>query len=97
MPFFDRLCVKEYIIPGTTVAIEKGLKVMIPMLGLNYDPQHFPNPTLYDPERFSEQTEDSRHPFVFMPFGDGPRNCIGKNACPYKNKPIYEYIVTFRC
>ncbi|KAI7815708.1 cytochrome p450 [Rhyzopertha dominica] len=77
MPFFDRLCVKEYIIPGTTVAIEKGLKVMIPMLGLNYDPQHFPNPTLYDPERFSEQTEDSRHPFVFMPFGDGPRNCIG--------------------
>jgi cytochrome P450 family 6 len=42
------------------------------------DPEVFPDPERYDPERFSEENKKARHPFMYLPFGDGPKYCIGK-------------------
>lgn len=67
----------DYKIPGTNVTIEKDTAVYIPMFGLHYDPEFFPNPQKYDPDRFCESNPHKYPAFAYIPFGEGPRNCIG--------------------
>ncbi|KAF2892434.1 hypothetical protein ILUMI_13740 [Ignelater luminosus] len=72
-----RNCVKNYKVPDTDVTIDKGTKVFIPILGLHHDPEYYPDPEKFDPERFSVENKINRHPFTYIPFGEGPRICIG--------------------
>jgi cytochrome P450 family 6 len=72
-----RICTKNYIIPGTDVHIEKGMPVMIPTYSLQNDPEYFPDPDNFDPERFSADNALHKYQFLHMPFGEGPRQCIG--------------------
>ncbi|XP_046385526.1 probable cytochrome P450 6a14 [Ischnura elegans] len=60
---------------GQVVAL--GTKVHIPIIGLHYDPQYFEDPERFDPERFTEEGKKRWHPFAYLPFGEGPRICIG--------------------
>jgi len=73
----NRECTKRYEIPGTNVILEKGIQVVIPTMGMHYDPQYFPEPEKFDPERFSEEAKSTRHHYAYLPFGEGPRICIG--------------------
>lgn len=50
--------------------IDKGTQVIIPNHALQLDPQHFPDPEKFDPERFSKGNIEARHQFVFLPFGE---------------------------
>ncbi|XP_064212050.1 cytochrome P450 monooxygenase isoform X1 [Tribolium castaneum] len=77
LPGLNRVCNKEYKVPGTDFVIEKGTKIWIPVLGLHRDPEYFPNPEKFDPERFTEENKRQRHPYTYLPFGEGPRICIG--------------------
>jgi cytochrome P450 family 6 len=76
----NRECTKTYKIPEANVVVEKGIKVVIPVMGLHYDPQFFPEPENFDPERFSEEAKSKRHHYAYLPFGEGPRICIGKQT-----------------
>lgn len=58
--------------------IRKGEPVLIPFFKIHRDEKYFPNPNTFDPERFSNENKDNIKPFTYMPFGLGPRNCIGK-------------------
>lgn len=72
-----RRCVKNYNLRDTDIIIEKGTPVLISTLGLHMDPEYFPNPEVFDPERFSEENKKNIRSFTYIPFGEGPRNCIG--------------------
>nr|XP_023024022.1 probable cytochrome P450 6a23 [Leptinotarsa decemlineata] len=72
-----RICNKPYTIPGTKVVIEKGTAVHVPVSGIHHDPEYYPDPDKFDPERFNKENKAARHPFAYMPFGEGPRMCIG--------------------
>lgn len=74
----DRQCTVEYEVPETTLKLEPGASVNIPVMGLHYDPQYYPDPEKFDPMRFSSEEKAKRSPYVYLPFGAGPRNCIGK-------------------
>ncbi|XP_065202849.1 probable cytochrome P450 6a13 [Planococcus citri] len=72
----SRVCARDYQIPNTDVVIEEGTEVYIPIAGLHSDPQYFPNPQLFDPDRFKDfESYPGRD--AYLPFGDGPKNCIG--------------------
>lgn len=85
LPILFRNCNKDYTIPDTDVVIKEGMGVMIPILGIQHDHEYFPNPEVFDPERFSEEGKASRPNFTWLPFGEGPRVCIGNYKINKKN------------
>jgi cytochrome P450 family 6 len=72
-----RVCSKTYQVPDSDLVIEAGTRVSIPVFSIQRDPDYYPDPDNFDPERFNEENKNNRHPFAFMPFGEGPRTCIG--------------------
>lgn len=77
LPLIPRVCKKDYTIPNTSLTIQKGTSVHIPIFGIHRDPMYYPKPEVFDPERFSPQQIAQRPEFTFLPFGEGPRVCIG--------------------
>lgn len=59
------------------VTIPKGAAVLIPIFLVLKDPKHFPDPEKFDPDRFTEENKAARDHMAFMPFGYGPRLCLG--------------------
>nr|AUX14916.1 cytochrome p450 CYP3A177 [Kryptolebias marmoratus] len=59
------------------LVIPKNMVVLIPTWPLHRDPELWPEPEKFKPERFSKANKDKIDPYVYMPFGAGPRNCIG--------------------
>ncbi|KAL3280179.1 hypothetical protein HHI36_017679 [Cryptolaemus montrouzieri] len=72
-----RSCTKDYQIPGTDIVLRKGMRVMIPTYGIHHDPEYYPDPDKFDPERFSDENREKIPDFAYLPFGIGPRICIG--------------------
>jgi cytochrome P450 len=60
-------------------AIPKGSTVVVFIYGAHHSPQYWENPESFDPERFAKANEKLRRPFSYLPFGAGPRGCIGGN------------------
>lgn len=65
-----------YKLPDSDLVIEKGVLVWIPLMGLHRDPQYYPEPDRFDPDRF--EGNNFKPTSTYLPFGDGPRICIGK-------------------
>lgn len=76
----DRACVKDYAYDDgrTKFVIEKGSTVAFTIYGIHRDPKYYPEPEKFDPERFSEENKHKIIPGTYLPFGVGPRNCIGE-------------------
>ncbi|CAH0564733.1 unnamed protein product [Brassicogethes aeneus] len=78
----DRNCTKPYTIEPkypneTPVHLKVDQPVLIPIFALQRDPKYFPDPVKFDPERFNSENRANIPPFAYMPFGVGPRACIG--------------------
>lgn len=57
--------------------IPKGMVVMVPTWPMHRDPEIWPEAEKFKPERFSKENKETIDPYSYMPFGAGPRNCIG--------------------
>nr|QZP43543.1 cytochrome P450 monooxygenase CYP324A43 [Ephestia elutella] len=76
MGFLDRVASKDYKI-DESLTIPAGTPVYVNAIGMHYDPKYFPDPEEFNPDRFLPENEKSILPETFMPFGEGPRICIG--------------------
>ncbi|XP_011548335.3 cytochrome P450 6B6 [Plutella xylostella] len=75
--FLIRKCTQKYTLPGTDVTIDAGTKMVVPLQALHMDEKYFERPEEFLPERFDGRDRDlNKH--VYMPFGEGPRACIGE-------------------
>ncbi|XP_055696271.1 cytochrome P450 6a2-like [Lutzomyia longipalpis] len=72
-----RSAINDYKVPNSSLVIEKGMQVFIPVYAIHMDPEIYPKPNVFDPDRFTQENIKNRHPMAYIPFGDGPRNCIG--------------------
>lgn len=76
VPIIGREVHKEFCVGGNVVP--EGSIVVIFSYMLHRDPRSFPKPEEFLPERFLPENSSRRHPFAYVPFSAGPRNCIGE-------------------
>lgn len=69
--------IDDYTFRNTKLTISKGILVWIPVFPIHHDPNIYPDPEKFDPERFTEDKIKERNLMHYFPFGHGPRNCIG--------------------
>ncbi|XP_045539116.1 cytochrome P450 6B5-like [Papilio machaon] len=71
-----RELVEDHVLPGG-LHLSRGLRVHIPVYHFHHNSKYFPNPEEFDPERFLGERKKTIKPYTYMPFGEGPRLCIG--------------------
>lgn len=86
VPMIGRVVKSDVLILGDK-KIPKGTEVVLWIYGLHRDPDAFPEPEVFRPERF-EDHRVTRNPFVYTPFSGGPRNCIGQKFANMELKCI---------
>jgi cytochrome P450 family 6 len=64
-----RIPLRDYKIPKSDLIIPKGAFTGIPNYAIHHDPDYYPEPEKFDPERFSEENKSKRHRMAFLPFG----------------------------
>uniref|UniRef100_A0A182Q6F8 Cytochrome P450 n=1 Tax=Anopheles farauti TaxID=69004 RepID=A0A182Q6F8_9DIPT len=75
VPTLYRETAQPYQLPNGSI-LPKGIRVIIPTLSFHHDAALFPDPCAFKPERFEEKSVWKNNP-SYLPFGDGPRMCIG--------------------
>lgn len=91
VPFVGRTLTNDIDIKG--YLIPKGTTVLCFIYQLHRDPAIFPNPERFDPDRFLPENVNHRHPFAYVPFSAGPRNCIGQKFAMSELKIVLSYLV----
>ena len=61
------------------IDIPRGSTVIVYVYGAHHAPRYWESPESFDPERFTKANDKLRTPFTYLPFGGGPRGCIGGN------------------
>ena len=93
-----RYCSKDYVLKddetGKTYKIKKGTNVFIPFGAIQMDPKYFPEPENFDLTRFSDENKSKIVSGSFLPFGMGPRICIGSRYALLEAKLLLFNIMT---
>nr|QST15043.1 CYP360A3 protein [Diaphanosoma celebensis] len=75
VPRLERECNKDITYNG--IVIKKGIIISVPTYSVHYSEEYYPNPEKFDPDRWAPENKHNLNPNTFLPFGLGPRNCIG--------------------
>lgn len=78
VPLYARCLEEDTVLNGVTVPA--GTNVTVPVFAMHFYEDVFPDPKKFDPERFTLENSKNRHPYAYLPFSAGPRNCIGKGV-----------------
>ncbi|XP_067629690.1 cytochrome P450 9b2-like [Eurosta solidaginis] len=93
----DRLCSKDYDLKdeeGNLVfRFNAGDYIWFPLIGLHNDERYFEDPDEFNPERFSDMNKENIKSFTYLPFGVGPRMCIGNRYALMQAKAMMYYML----
>ncbi|KAI4485632.1 hypothetical protein M0802_012661 [Mischocyttarus mexicanus] len=85
MILFRECLPQSYTFEGTKLTIPKKQKILIPVVAIHRNPEIYPKPDVFDPERFLNE-DNSINETTYLPFGRGPRNCIGERFAVVQTK-----------
>jgi len=77
---------QSYLVPS-------GAVVQIHIYDIHRNPEFWPNPDIFDPDRFLPERIKNRHPYSYLPFSAGPRNCIGQRFAMLELKAIIASLI----
>ncbi|XP_058979711.1 cytochrome P450 6a8 [Musca domestica] len=78
-PTGRRVCRRPFTLPGKPgLTVEPSVHIIIPVYAIHHDPEYYPQPEVFRPERFAPNEKGQRHPMTYLPFGAGPRTCIAE-------------------
>ncbi|GBP56863.1 Cytochrome P450 6B5 [Eumeta japonica] len=72
-----RQCGSGYTFSDTILSLDKDTLVFISVSAIHHDRKYYPDSGKFDPERFSPENKPKIPSCAYLPFGEGPRNCIG--------------------
>lgn len=75
--FTDRITTKDYFIEKYKLRVPKGTIIHIPIHSIHRDSDYYDEPDQFKPERFFPENFRNIHSHAYIPFGSGPRICIG--------------------
>ncbi|CAH3020939.1 unnamed protein product [Porites evermanni] len=91
VPFFSRSTSEDCQLGG--YFIPKGTTIGVSTFALHRNPEVWPAPLVFDPDRFLPGNIQGRHPFAFLPFSAGPRNCIGQRLAFLEEKLVLAHVL----
>ncbi|XP_058794431.1 cytochrome P450 9e2-like [Phymastichus coffea] len=80
LAFQPKRCTEEITLKGNdglTCHLKPGDPILIPVVGIQHDEKYWPNPEIFDPDRFSPENRAKNNRYTFLAFGEGPRICVG--------------------
>ncbi|XP_043669496.1 cytochrome P450 4d2-like isoform X2 [Vespula pensylvanica] len=80
------LQLKKYLVPA-------GSTCHVSIHSLHRNPEYWPNPDVFDPDRFLPENVKGRNPYSYIPFSAGLRNCIGQRFAMFEIKLMIAYIL----
>ncbi|XP_069687375.1 cytochrome P450 9e2-like [Periplaneta americana] len=92
----SKLCTKPHQLPlsdGKSFTVDVGTPVIIPVLAIHHDPKYYPDPKRFDPLRFTDEEKAKRPKCTYLPFGEGPRICLGRRFALLQNKACIANII----
>ncbi|XP_059610586.1 probable cytochrome P450 9f2 [Phlebotomus argentipes] len=95
-PVVDRICTRDFTLKydnDKEFTFHKGDVFWVLIAHFHRSAKYFPNPDKFDPERFSDENKASINPAAYLPFGVGPRNCIGSRFALMELKSIIYYLI----
>ncbi|XP_046438964.1 cytochrome P450 4C1-like isoform X4 [Daphnia pulex] len=92
VPHIKRYNTEDFVL-SNGFKIPAGASYSIHIYTLHRNEEFFPDPLSFKPERFYSDQCSGRHPFAFVPFSAGPRNCIGQRFALYEEKVIFSTLL----
>ncbi|CAJ0932740.1 unnamed protein product, partial [Mesorhabditis belari] len=87
----NRMCTKPVELNG--ILMPKGSVFSIPVYNIHHSEKFYENPEEFRPERWSPEEKAKRDPLTFLPFGHGPRNCIGMRVGQFQMRSVLVHLL----
>jgi cytochrome P450 len=95
-----KTCTKPYVYRASasdfqniSVSLESGTAVVIPVYALQHDSKYFYDPESFVPERFLDDNKNDLYKYTYLPFGEGPRMCLGQRFGLMQIKAAVAYVI----
>ncbi|KAL3270267.1 hypothetical protein HHI36_009320 [Cryptolaemus montrouzieri] len=85
--FISRITDEDAVLHSGLMCPE-GTTINIQIFDVHRNPEIYPDPEKFDPDRFLPDNCQNRHPFAYIPFSAGPRNCIGQRFAMLEMKTL---------
>ncbi|XP_013112576.2 probable cytochrome P450 4ac1 isoform X2 [Stomoxys calcitrans] len=92
VPGIARECTSDTVFGGKLL-LPKNTQINIHIYDIHMNPKYYDEPEVFRPERFLPSETEKRHPFAFIPFSAGQRNCIGQKFAMLEIKTLLIYVL----
>ncbi|XP_014468366.1 PREDICTED: cytochrome P450 6j1-like [Dinoponera quadriceps] len=96
LPCMGKICTEEFELKssdGLSCRIHPGTEIFVNVYEIHRNPKYWPNPEVFDPDRFSSERRTEIQKYTFLPFGEGPRICVAMRMAMLQTKAYLALIM----